>query len=333
MFSRSKLFFTFFLVSAILADCAKDWKNMAPELSPEEPEEQQDDGNEPEQGQEEDDKTPQRLIPEDLQSLPRVYVNTPAGKGVTSKTVWVELCTIKILGDRDSVLYEADSLMIRGRGNSSWNYSKKPYYIKLNHKAGFYGTGKSRRWILLANWMDRTLLRNQVAFEAARRTSLDWTPYGQFVEFYLNGRHLGNYWLGEKINVEGSKFEAEYLYTFDTSDPSETDFTSNGTYRANSRVWGAPVEIKYPDRDDYGSECSRIVSEAKTVLDGHCQRLLAGRDRYRQFLRLVPGARTLLQYGAQPPQELLLPLEGREDVRGTHLGFRLVHLYSGKNFA
>ena len=261
------------LLALLAAGCVKDGLTPASEI----PGTQQENGGGSENGGGEnggeepggqDDGTPQRLIPEGMQNLPKVYIETPGREAVSSKTSWVELCTIKILGDRDSVLYEADSLKIRGRGNSSWNYSKKPYYIKLNHKAGFYGTGKSRRWVLLANWMDRTLLRNQVAFEAARRTSLDWTPYGQFVEFYLNGRHLGNYWLGEKINVEGSKFEADYLYTFDTSDPSETDFTSNGTYRANSRVWGAPVEIKYPDRDDYGSEFSRIVSEAKTVLDG-----------------------------------------------------------------
>ena len=273
---RNYFFFVIILTLVLLAGCAKDWKNMAPELPPEEPEEQQDDGNEPEQGQEEDDKTPQRLIPEGLLSLPKVYIETPGHKGVTSKTVWVELATIKILGDGGVVLYEADSLKIRGRGNSSWNYSKKPYYIKLNHKAGFYGTGKSRRWILLANWMDRTLLRNQVAFEAARRTSLEWTPYGQFVEFYLNGRHLGNYWLGEKINVEGSKFEAEYLYSFDTSDATETDFTSTGTYRANVKRWSTPVEVKYPDRDDYETGFDKVLSDAKNVLDGMTSAISGG---------------------------------------------------------
>ena len=264
---RCKNIFTFLLAAALFAGCARDWNGMAPEI----PDENQKENPQPQEepvDSLEDDKTPQRLIPENLEHLPRVYIETPGRVGVNSKTVWVELATIKILGDRDSVLYEADSLKIRGRGNSSWNYSKKPYAIKLNHKAGFYGTGKSRRWVLLANWMDRTLLRNQVAFEAARRTSLDWTPYGQFVELYLNGKHLGNYWLGEKINVEGSKFEADYLYTFDTSNSAETDFYSTGTYRANNRTWNTPVEVKYPDRDDYGSEFSRILNEAKTTLDG-----------------------------------------------------------------
>ena len=259
--------FPFLLALALLSGCAKDWKGMAPEMPNEEQPENTLPKEEPEDSLEKD-KTPQRLIPENLEHLPKVYIETPGRMGVNSKTVWVELATIKILGDRDSVLYEADSLKIRGRGNSSWKYSKKPYAIKLNHKAGFYGTGKSRRWVLLANWMDRTLLRNQVAFEAARRTSLDWTPYGQFVELYLNGKHLGNYWLGEKINVEGSKFEADYLYTFDTSDASETDFYSTGTYRVNVRSWNTPVELKYPDRDDYETGFDKVLSSAKSTLDG-----------------------------------------------------------------
>jgi len=208
------------------------------------------------------------VFPVDLKNLARVYIDTPGAKPVNSRTVWVELATIRIEGDGGTVLYQDDSLKIRGRGNSTWNYAKKPYYIKLDHQANFFGTGKSKRWVLLANWMDRTLLRNDVAFEAARRTSIPWTPSGDFVEFYLNGKHLGNYWLGEKINVEGSKFEADYLYSLDTSDPSETDFTDYNLYRANIRSYGVPVEVKYPDRDDYpGNGFAPVLSSAQSQLD------------------------------------------------------------------
>ena len=212
---------------------------------------------------------PKQVIPADLQELAKLYIDTPGGKAVTSRDVWVEFATIRIVGDGGVELYKDDSLKIRGRGNSTWNnYPKKPYYIKLDHQADFFGTGKSKRWVLLANWMDRTLLRNVVAFEAAKRTSMAWTPSGDFVELYLNGKHLGNYWLGEKINVEGSKFSADYLYSLDTSDPSETDFTDRNLYRANTRTYGVPVEVKYPDRDDYeGNTFSAVVSAAQKQLE------------------------------------------------------------------
>ena len=213
-------------------------------------------------GNEEDEKPSGPVIPPDLESLAKVYIDTPGKVDITSKTRWVELCTIRIEGDGEEVLYQDDSLMIRGRGNSTWSRPKKPYYFKLDHKADFLGTGKSHRWVLLANWMDRTLLRNDVAFEAARRTSLDWTPSGEFVELYLNGQHKGNYWLGEKIRNEGSKFEADFLYTMDTSDGTSvtaygTDgpdfFTSYGRM-VNSNRNGMPIEIKAPEFDDFETQ-------------------------------------------------------------------------------
>ncbi|MBR6885885.1 MAG: CotH kinase family protein, partial [Bacteroidales bacterium] len=138
-----------------------------------------------------------RVIPSDLRDLPRVYIDTPGHVGVSSKEDWVESVSVKILGDGNELLLEDSGSKIRGRGNSTWDrYPKKPYYIKLGTKADLYGTGKSKKWVLLANWMDRTLLRNQVAFHAASLTSLDWTPSGGFVELYLDGKDLGIYWLG-----------------------------------------------------------------------------------------------------------------------------------------
>jgi len=209
------------------------------------------------------------VIPQGMSSLARVYIDTPGKTGIYSKEYWVEPCRIKITGDRDSLLFEQDSLKIRGRGNSTWyNYDKHSFYFKLKAKADLLGTGKSRRWVLLANWMDRTLLRNDVAFEAARRTSLEWTPSGTFVELYLNGVHQGNYWLGEKINVEGSKFTADYLFSLDTSDSSEWDYGISCGYRPNSRTTGLPVEVKYPDRDDFDDAgWDKVLADSKALLE------------------------------------------------------------------
>ena len=209
------------------------------------------------------------VIPDTLKSLPKVYIDTPGSIGIESKEDWVDLCTIRIVGDNGEELFQKDSLKVKGRGNTTWwIYPKKPYTLKLKHQANLFGTGKSKRYVLLANWMDRTLLRNDIAFEAARRTSMEWTPSGRFVELYLNGRHLGNYWLGEKVNAEGSKFKAEFLYSFDISDMSETDFWTPYGYQPNSRQSGLPVELKYPDRDDYeGTDFQKVLATAKERLN------------------------------------------------------------------
>ncbi len=223
-------------------------------------------------------EVPPAIIPDDLKKLARVYILTPDGQEITSKHTWVELCRIQITGDDGEILFEKDSMMVKGRGNSTWyNFPKKPYTLKLRHQADLFGTGKSKHYVLLANWMDRTLLRNVVAFEAARRTSLDWTPSGRFVELYLNGKHQGNYWLGEKVNVEGSKFKADYLFSLDVSDWEETDFTIDYGFRPNSWQPGLPVEVKHPDRDDLeAAEFEKVLSDSRILLDRIGEALEAG---------------------------------------------------------
>ena len=201
------------------------------------------------------------VIPAGIETLPRMYITTPSA--IVSKDNWMDGATLRLevrVAGRDSVVYEGDT-QIRGRGNSTWgSYPKKPYALKLDTKANFIGTGKTRHWVLLANWGDRTLLRNQVAFEAARRTSLEWTPSGTFVDLYMNDPDSGEqdvyqgiYWLGEKVRVEGSHFEADYLYSFDSSDRGKEDYSAWCHYYKGGE-WQegeVPVILKYPDKDDY----------------------------------------------------------------------------------
>ena len=216
-----------------------------------------------------DDNTYKGLIPEDIDCLPEVWINTPGAKGVWDKYNWVELSTIEIKAGKDGSLksvFKADSVKIKGRGNTTWwSYPKKPYRFNLSHKANFIGSGETRKWVLLANWMDRPLLRNAVAFEAARQTSIERTPSGTFVEFYLDGNHLGNYWMGEKINVEKGNFLADYLLEFDTSDGNGGDFQSAKGSSWHKPSGGLPVNIKYPDLDDTDHPADTIKAAKKAL--------------------------------------------------------------------
>ena len=82
---------------------------------------------------------------------------------------------------------------IRGRGNSTWGMPKKPYRIKLDKKEKVFGTQDSKNWILLANYSDKTLLRNIMAMEISRICEMAWTPRMLSVEVYLNDDFLGVY--------------------------------------------------------------------------------------------------------------------------------------------
>jgi spore coat protein CotH len=100
---------------------------------------------------------------------------------------------------------------IKGRGNSTWAFPKKPYRIKLKDKAEILGMPADRDWVLLANYSDKTLLRNRIAFELSKRVGVPFTPKNQFVEVVLNGEYMGNYLLTEQVEVEDARVNINEL--------------------------------------------------------------------------------------------------------------------------
>lgn len=97
---------------------------------------------------------------------------------------------------------------IKGRGNTTWNWAKKPYKLKLEKKTSLLGLGNapSKHWVLLANFMDKTMMRNRVAMEiSSMMTNLAWTPQSTPVELYIDGVHRGNYLLIEQVRVDAGR--------------------------------------------------------------------------------------------------------------------------------
>ena len=106
--------------------------------------------------------------------LPVVYVDTEGGQGIYSKEDYVK-ASLKIQGTEQYDGLDAVACDIRGRGNTTWYWPKKPYLIKLNEKQSLFGMPKHKRWILLANFMDRTLMRNLVSMKvASMKTRNGW---------------------------------------------------------------------------------------------------------------------------------------------------------------
>ena len=197
--------------------------------------------------------------------LRTMYIETPGRIGITSKNYWTDGCSVRLVDDAGNVFYDNSSVQVKGRGNSTWGYAKKPYTLRLPEKADLIGTGEDRRWVLLANWMDRTLLRNDVAFELARRTSLEWTPSGEFIELYLNGTHLGNYWLGEKIKTGKSRLQADFLIEMDTYYDATWRFYSTYGRRVNQGANGLPIGVKEPDDEDMNDD---LLNQLKALFSG-----------------------------------------------------------------
>ena len=104
-----------------------------------------------------------------------------------------------------TTVYDGALTQIKGRGNSTWGLPKKPYQIKLDAKADLLCTGddknKTKTWILLANYLDCSSLRNTLALNAGKALGMDMNIESCYTDLYYDGEYRGTYMLTEKVEV------------------------------------------------------------------------------------------------------------------------------------
>ena len=147
--------------------------------------------------------------------LPVIYINTDDGKDVTVKEEYKDAnMVIQDNTKQDEAMYSG-KIEIKGRGNTTWNLPKKPYKIKLDKKADLFGMGKSKHWVLLANYIDESLLRNRTAEMLSEQLGLE-TMLSVSTDVVLNGVYVGNYQLCEHIRIGKTRVDI-----FDWEDEAE----------------------------------------------------------------------------------------------------------------
>ncbi len=152
---------------------------------------------------------------------------------------------------------------VRLRGNTSKVYPKKPFALKFNEKKSVLGMPEHKRWVLLANWLDHSMIRNSVAFdiayvmEYAWRASggaiepgVPWNVHGQNVELVIDGHHVGNYYLCEQIKIDENRLNLTNGYLFEI----------DGNYDETSK-FKTSKNVPFMFKDEVNST---IVSEVKT---------------------------------------------------------------------
>lgn len=202
--------------------------------------------------------------------FPVLALMTDGGKPVDSKENWVKGRVVFDPQQSDYALYSGEMEM-KGRGHNTWGQPKKPYNVKLAQKAELMGMAKHKRWVLLANAGDRTLMRNRVAYRLGRMTQLPWTPDTRYVDVIFNGRFVGNYLLTEQIRVDKNRVnitEAErgmgpeavgYLLEFDRY------VEENYFYTQRRQL---PVNIKEPDEELLTPEQKSYISDYVDRIEG-----------------------------------------------------------------
>jgi len=199
-----------------------------------EPEKPADPGEEPEKPY--IDPLHDKPIPSNFR-IPSVHITTEGGKAIDSKHNYVN-ATFRF-EDPSRFYTEEESLevtgRIRGRGNTTWGMPKKPYRIKLDEKTRVFGPWGNKDWILLANYSDKTLLRNIMAMEISRICGMSWTPMMLSVEVYLNGQYQGVYAFSDHKEIAGHRVDIEVA--------TETDL-EGGYYLELEEAMDEPVCFK-----------------------------------------------------------------------------------------
>ncbi len=118
-------------------------------------------------------------------------------------------------------------MKIRGRGHSTWGlHPKKPYQLKFDEKTEVFGMPADKKWIFLAEYSDKTLMRNRLAFEMGYMSRLDWTPKCVYAEVFVNDDYRGTYNITQKVEQSSHRVdigETGYLLEIDTPDHLGSD--------------------------------------------------------------------------------------------------------------
>jgi len=138
-------------------------------------------------------------------SLSAVYINTSIGiNNFKVKQQKDNFTKVSIVNKDGSYEYQDTALTVtesKVRGNTTQDSYKKPYQIKFSEKHDLFGLGKAKTWILLANYLDQSYLRNATMFELAERLGMNASDYTS-VDVYVDGYYEGVYLLCEKVQIQ-----------------------------------------------------------------------------------------------------------------------------------
>ena len=147
--------------------------------------------------------------------------------------------------DLDCLSVEGLDMSIRGRGNFTWTKDgKRPFKIKLDKKANLFSLGKNKHWVLVANAMDPTLLRDRITAWLGDEMGFDFTPRGVPVDVVIVGedfgtQYLGSYYFSENVRVDDNRLEIAEL----DADDTDPDVITGGYLIQNS----TQVRLGSPD--------------------------------------------------------------------------------------
>ena len=225
-----------------------------------------------------------------ITNLPTVSIHTKDGVIPYDKQHQI-VSQLTIISDGGTKLLSEPGTT-RERGNASRNFDKKPYRIKFDEKQHVLDApAKAKKWTLINNYGDKTLMRNLLAFELSKRLGMPYTPYGTAVDVLLNGEYKGCYQLCDQVQVHKNRVEVTEMTPEDNSGVAVTGgyLVEVDAYAQGEKSWfwsnsRNPVTIKSPQEDSITADQRNYIKAYFNKMENDLDRYLDKNTFLRHFL-------------------------------------------------
>lgn len=190
-------------------------------------------------------------------NIPTLYIDTdPYVDEIISKEDFLA-ANFRYVPHGDLSEAMENPVLIRGRGNTSWYFPKKPYRLKFDKKQTIGSLNKAKSFVLISNYIDNTLMKNVVAFRIGEILGMPYTNIPLPINLVFNGDWRGSYMLTNKIGINSGSVDIDecegILWEIDVIFDEEYKFTSPST--------GLPCMVKDPDFNDIVENGSDAVEQ------------------------------------------------------------------------
>ena len=223
-------------------------------------------------------------------NLPTVTIHTLNGEIPYDKEHDI-VSQLTIISDNGTKLLSEPGAT-KERGNASRDFPKKPWRIKFDKKQNVLDApAKAKKWTLINNYGDKTLMRNLLAFELSHRMGMSYTPYGTAVDVLMNGEYKGCYQLCDQIDINKNRVPITEM----TPEDNDGDALTGGylievdAYANKETSWfnsnkGNPVTIKSPDDNEITSQQSQYIKNYFNTMEQQWSTYLDLNSFLRHFL-------------------------------------------------
>lgn len=175
--------------------------------------------------------------------VPKIFITTQTN--VTRDYCAAAVRVIDKKGGTEPELSDTGA-KVKIRGNSTSSGAKKPFNIKFSSKTDLLGMGRNKKWCLLANCYEKTLLRNQTVLDFSAAIGLAYTPKYRVCDVYLNEKFLGSYLVTDAIGASKTRVDIdtdanEFILERDS-------YTDEGTTYFTTDIYGIRFGINEPDK-------------------------------------------------------------------------------------